>query len=166
MNRKLGNILSTCIALTLLALPMAAWAQPKVAITIKAEKEVTVTANGKQVKKKVTAKNFQPGEEIIYTVNYNNTGSEAAKDVKITDPIPAGTTYIPGSASEVGVLTFSIDNGKNYKKATLLTYEMKSADGKMQKKAATPDEYTDISWIIPSIAAGEKGSVHFRVKVK
>ncbi|NVN99367.1 MAG: DUF11 domain-containing protein [Geobacteraceae bacterium] len=166
MNGKIRNILATCVAIAMLALPLAAWAQPKVSISIKAEKEVTVTANGKQVKKKVTAKNFQPGEEIIYTVSYNNTGNEAAKDVKITDPIPAGTAYIPGSASEVGELTFSIDNGKNYKKATLLTYEMKSADGKMQKKAATPEEYTDISWVIPSIAAGEKGSVHFRVKVK
>ena len=39
-------------------------------------------------------------------------------------------------------------------------------DGKTQKRVATPEEYTDIRWTIPTIAAGEKGSVSFKVKVK
>lgn len=156
----------TVAAVMLVAMPLAAWAQPKVEISIKAEKEVTVTAKGKQVKRKIAAKGVQPGEEIIYTLNYSNSGTEAAKDVVISDPIPEGTAYLPGSASEVGELTFSIDKGKSFKKPTLLTYELKGGDGKVLKKVATPDDYTDIRWTIPSIPAGGKGSVSFRVKVK
>lgn len=153
-------------AIMVAAAPLAAWAQPKVAISIKAEKEVNVTAKGKQVKKRIAAKGVQPGEEIIYTLNYVNSGTEAAKDVVISDPIPAGTAYIPGSASDTDNLTFSIDKGKSFKKPTLLTYELKGSTGKMEKKVAAPEEYTDIRWTIPQVPAGGKGSVNFKVKVK
>lgn len=161
MKKRLSMILSTLVAATLLALPLAAWAQPKVAISIKAQKEVTVTVKGKQVKKKIAAKGFLPGEEIIYTLSYVNSGTEPATDVLITDPIPEGTSYLPGSASEVGDLTFSIDKGKTFKKPTLLTYEIKGV-----KKVASPEEYTDIRWTLPSVPPDTKGSVSFRVKVK
>lgn len=166
MNKRTSRILASIAAVALLALPLSAWAQPKVAISIKAEKEVTVTANGKQIKKKIAAKGFLPGEEIIYTLSYVNSGTEAAKDVLITDPIPEGTSFIPGSASDADKATYSINKGKSYSKPTLLTYEIKTADGKKQQKVAAPEEYTDIRWTIPSVAPGGKGSVSFRVKVK
>lgn len=156
----------TVAAFMLVALPLSAWAQPKVEISVKAEKEVTVSAKGKQVKKRIAAKGVQPGEELIYTLSYLNTGSEVAKDVVISDPIPAGTAYLPGSASELGEVAFSIDKGKSFKKPTLLTYEVKAGDGKVQKRVASPEDYTDIRWTIPSVPAGGKGSVSFRVKVK
>ncbi|MGH9119808.1 MAG: hypothetical protein ACRD0A_18625 [Acidimicrobiales bacterium] len=38
-----------------------------------------------------------PGDEIQYTLNYVNTGQDPADDSVATDPIPAGTTYVPGS---------------------------------------------------------------------
>ena len=161
-----SRITGFIIALVLVVLPLAAWAQPKVAISIKAEKEVVVSVNGKPVTKKIAAKGAKPGEEIIYTLSYANSGTEAAKDVVISDPIPEGTAYLPGSASEVGDLTFSIDKGKTFKKPTLLTYEIRGAGGKAEKRVATPEDYTDVRWTIPSIAAGEKGSVKFKVKVK
>ncbi|WP_224984283.1 DUF11 domain-containing protein [Geomonas agri] len=160
------SLIAATIALAVAAMPLAAWAQPKVSISIKAEKEVNVTAKGKQVKKRIAAKGVQPGDEIIYTLNYMNSGTEAAKDVVISDPIPAGTAYIPGSASDTADLTFSIDKGKSFKKPTLLTYELKGSTGKMEKKVAAPEEYTDIRWTIPQVPAGGKGSVSFKVKVK
>ena len=163
---KLANIIQTAAVAVLLALPLTAWGQPNVSISIKAEKEISVTSKGKQIKKRVAAKAIIPGEEIIYTLNYSNIGNETAKDVIITDPIPSGTSFIPGSATETGDLAFSIDNGKSFKKPTMLTYEMKGSDGKLQKKVAVPDEYTDIRWTIPSVPPGGKGSVSFRVKVK
>lgn len=166
MNTRRSIAGFTVAAFMLVAVPLAAWAQPKVEISIKAEKEVTVTAKGKQVKRRIAAKGIEPGEELIYTLNYANVGSEPAKDVVISDPIPAGTAYIPGSATETGEVAFSIDKGKTFKKPTLLTYEVKGKDGKVQKRVASPEDYTDIRWTIPSIAVGEKGSVSFTVKVK
>ena len=109
MKHSVKIILFLAAALMLPALSPEAWAQPKVNISITAEKEVIVTENGKKVKKLVEAKDVVPGEEIIYTLSYNNAGSEAAINVVISDPIPTGTSYIPGSASAMGELTFSID---------------------------------------------------------
>ena len=48
------------------------------------------------------------GEEITYTITYNNTGAGNAIDVVITDPIPTGATYIAGSASSGGTLAGAI----------------------------------------------------------
>lgn len=154
------------VALTLLALPLAAWAKPEVSITIKAEKEVVVTEEGKQVKKIVEAAEIFPGETIIYTLNYQNTGTEPASNVAITDPIPAGSVYSLGSASEIGEVTFSIDQGQSFKKPSLLTYEVTNTDGTKEKRVASPEEYTHIRWTLPPLAPGDQGSVSFQVKVQ
>ena len=39
----------------------------------------------------------QPGDIIQYSVNYVNSGQDGAVDLVSTDPIPAGTSYVPGS---------------------------------------------------------------------
>ena len=39
----------------------------------------------------------QPGDLIQYTMTVTNTGKDGAKNVVVTDPIPANTTYVPGT---------------------------------------------------------------------
>jgi len=38
-----------------------------------------------------------PGDVLEYTIAFVNTGQDGATNVVVTDPIPAGTTYVPGS---------------------------------------------------------------------
>ncbi|MEM6353304.1 MAG: DUF11 domain-containing protein, partial [Cyanobacteria bacterium P01_D01_bin.14] len=38
-----------------------------------------------------------PGDTLEYEITYTNTGNDAAVDVVVTDTIPDGTTYVPGS---------------------------------------------------------------------
>src|SRR5262245_9742348 len=45
----------------------------------------------------LTGANSLPGDTLEYTVNVTNTGQDAAGNVILTDPIPANTTYFPGS---------------------------------------------------------------------
>lgn len=40
---------------------------------------------------------LRPGDVIEYTVTTHNTGSDTGVDVVMTDPLPAGITYVPGS---------------------------------------------------------------------
>ncbi|HEY9667913.1 MAG TPA: hypothetical protein V6C91_13965, partial [Coleofasciculaceae cyanobacterium] len=42
---------------------------------------------------------LQSGDEIEYTVFFLSNGSQAVTDVRVCDPIPAGTTFIPDSFS-------------------------------------------------------------------
>ncbi len=42
---------------------------------------------------------IQPGDVIQYSMTVSNTGKDGAKNVVLTDPIPANTTYVPGTLS-------------------------------------------------------------------
>lgn len=149
-----------------LLFPAVALAAPQVQLSINAEKKVTVTENGEQVVKRVPAAEATPGERVIFTISYENAGDETATNVVVNDPIPEGTAYVPGSATDLGEVTFSIDGGKTYKKPSLLTYEVSNPDGTTEKRVATPEQYTHVRWQIPAIPAGEKGEVSFQVQVK
>jgi uncharacterized repeat protein (TIGR01451 family) len=153
--------------LALLLLPMGAIAKPLVSVSITAEKEVTVVKSGQKTTKKIAATRIDPGDIVIYTVNYINSGDEAATNAILDDPIPQGTVYLPGSAFGDGAeITFSIDSGKIYKKPSLLVYEVKNQNGSIEKRTASPEEYTHIRWIISRIDAGAKGTVGFQVRIK
>ncbi|NZA28519.1 DUF11 domain-containing protein [Luteimonas sp. SJ-92] len=43
-----------------------------------------------------------PGDELEYTVSFVNEGEDGALDVIVTDPIPANTSYVPGSLEILG----------------------------------------------------------------
>lgn len=49
--------------------------------------------------KQVSAASAKSGDEITYQILYHNTGSAEAKNLRITDVIPAGTQYVVGSAN-------------------------------------------------------------------
>jgi len=163
MHQK--RIFAIAIAVMLLA-PITAMAAPQVKIGIIAEKEVVVTENGQTVTKRVPATEAAPGETVIYTLTVANSGDEAATNVVVNDPIPEGTSYLPGSASNTELVTFSIDSGENFKKPSLLSYEITNPDGTREQRVASPEQYTHIRWQIPEIAPGASQELSFQVKVK
>jgi len=63
--------------------------------------KVTAKPNLKLVKSasSLTEGKAVPGEEITYTLAYSNPGDATARDTKITEDIPAGTTYVSSSPS-------------------------------------------------------------------
>jgi len=159
--------IAVAIGLIAMLLPLSATAKPLISVSITAEKEVTVSENGKKIMKKVPASNIDAGDVIFYTVNYVNSGDEPATNAVLDDPIPQGTSYIPGSAYGEGAdIIFSIDHGKGFKKPSLLTYQIKSRDGSVEKRTASSEEYTNIRWTIATIPAGARGKVGFQVRVK
>ena len=161
------NFVRVTIVLAGLLLPVTVFAKPLVSVSIKAEKEQTVVVKGEKVIKRVAAANVDPGDVIFYTLNFVNSGDEAATSAVIDDPIPNGTVYLPGSAfGKDAEITFSIDNGKSFKKPSLLVYELKGANGAKEKRTASPEEYTNIRWVIGKIDAGAKGTVGFQVRIK
>jgi len=158
---------SLMVVAVILLIPMIVVAKPLVSVSITAEKEISTVKDGQKITKKVAATRIDSGDIIFYTLNYINSGNEAATNVILDDPIPMGTTYLPESAFGVGAdITFSIDGGKNFKKPSLLVYEVKGHNGAVEKRTASPEEYTNIRWLINRIAAGAKGTVSFQVKIK
>ena len=165
MNRT--TILVTRLLSILVLLPSLALAEPQMSISIATSREVTETVNGAKVKKLVPAKQVASGDVLVYTLSYSNKGNEAATDAVIDNPVSSGMTYIDNSASGAGAeITFSIDGGRSYKKPSLLTYEIKQANGNVQKYTARPEEYTHIRWRIRQVPAGTGGTLGFSARVK
>lgn len=158
--------ISSMMVFSLVLLCSVAFAKPQVEIKIVAEKEMAVIKNGQKSTKMVPVKKIASGETVQYTISYKNSGKEAAKDVVINDPIPEGTTYIAGSATDKGKLTFSIDGGKTYNAAPLVTYEVVAEGNRKEKRVAGTDLYTHIRWVIDRVEPGGSGKVSFKVKVK
>ena len=160
--------IATTLLLALLLLPAAAMAAGKVDVKIQTGKLTVVSVGDKKVERAVAATKFQPGDTIVYTITYTNNSTEPVTDAAVNDPIPAGTAYIPDSARGEGAdITFSIDNGKTFQKPTILFYEVNSGAGKRERKVASPDQYTNVRWVLTStIPPKGSGKVSFRVKVK
>lgn len=159
----------TLAAITLLLMPFvssAALAKPLLQMNVLAEKEVKTVEAGKTVVKRVKADKSAPGETLIFTLSYKNTGDEKAVDVKLDNPLPAGTRYVADSAAGANTqISFSVDGGKTYAKPDQLTIEKVSV-GKKEKVKAQPGDYNAIRWVIAEIQPGQAGQVSFRAQVQ
>ncbi len=145
----------------------AAWAKPQMVISIATAKEVKETKNGITTTKLVTATSAASGETLHYTLTYHNKGDEDAVNAVVVDPVPAGTVYLINSATGRNAeIEYSADGGKTYAYPVKVSHEIRLTSGKVEKRIATPDDYTHIRWTIQKVPAGASGTVGFDVRVK
>ena len=106
-------------------------------------------------------------EMLDWTINSENTGGAAALDYKTVSRIPAGTTFVAGSAKTdaSAKVAYSIDSGKSY--AATPVVEEKQADGSIKKVAAPVSMYTNVryEWADP-LAPGGHVTASYKVRVK
>jgi uncharacterized repeat protein (TIGR01451 family) len=150
-------------------LPLAALAQQPSAgaLSLKTvvEKVVeTQAADGTTKTELVPAASAVPGDQVVYTVTFKNVSSQAADNIRITNPIPAEMQYVAETASGPGSdVLYSVDGGKTYGRANELY--VTDADG--TRRQAGPADYTHIRWVLKSpLAAGAQGSARFRATVR
>jgi uncharacterized repeat protein (TIGR01451 family) len=137
----------------------------QIEVTTIAETEVTETdAQGNETVKRTAAVSVIPGTEVIYTITAKNTGNEPASNIVVNNPVPANTAYVDGSAFGADtVITFSVDGGKSYGKASALT--VRDADG--NSRAARAEDYTHVRWTLQvELQPGQQAEVWYRARVK
>jgi len=142
--------------------------KPELVLTLLAQKEMTVKdQDGKPKTEWQEVQSTQPGDVLRYMIRYENKGKGEAKDATFVDPVPQGTIYIGESAEGEGAeITFSID-GKTFRQATLLTYQVRRADGTVTEHVATPEMYTHVQWKLSKpVPPGGTGSVSLKVVVR
>lgn len=88
-----------------------------------------------------------PGSTVAVTLTYTNTGNQTSGNVKLTDVLPAGLTYVASSAKWNG--TVLNDNGTGNPAG--ITYSVTGS----QSVTAT----------LASVAPGQSGTITFNVKV-
>ena len=109
----------------------------------------------------------RPGEILDWRITSANEGDAAARQYRTVGQIPQGTSFVAGSASaEYGaVVTYSIDNGKNFSPQP--TVEEKAADGTVKRVPAPASAYTQVryEWSDP-LAAGKSIAASYKVRVR
>ena len=161
------TLFKSILMISILVLAVPALAKPVLKINLKAEKEMVEQIDGKEVREIVPADEIFSGETIIYTLNVVNSGDQPATNVKVNDPIPKETALIIESVyGDDADITFSINDGKSYNKPTLLKYRMKNKDGTFDERVATPEQYTNIQWVLETVPAGSTRTVGFKALVK
>ncbi len=151
--------LSFCIFAAGLLMGQAALAQsPTVTSELRAQRVEMVA--GKAVFK--PASDGKPGEVLEYSSTYRNGGAVAVDKLQATIPVPAGTTFIAGSA-EPAQAQASTD-GSRFAPMPLLR-SVKQPDGSERKEPVPLAEYRALRWDVGTLAAGRSTVVSLRVRI-
>ena len=156
------------LSIPLLLMSLGLQAAPQVSLSVTAEREVQVTdANGQSHTELQPADDASPGDVLVYTLRYQNSGDEAARNVKLDNPIAEGNAYIGDSAWGAGAdIQFSIDGGQTFKKPAALTWAGSDGKGGKETRKATPEQYNAIRWVIGEIPPASSGEAGFRARIK
>jgi uncharacterized repeat protein (TIGR01451 family) len=154
-------------ALSLAGVSQAQQANTKLDLKTTAVKEVMVQEDGKITTTRVPVDKTHPGDVVVYTISYSNTGRGPVLNAVIADPLPSGVRYIADTAEgKDAEILFSVDNGQTWH-AYPVMMTFKKPDGSMETKPAAADNYTHIKWTIKKpVAPGQSGQVRFKVTVK
>lgn len=150
---------------TVLVLLTAGAAQANVELTAVAQTEITTTNEaGQEVTTLSPAGKVVPGDEVIYTINFVNSGTEPAADVVITNPIPQHMVFTQVEASPSGAdVSMSADGGTEYGTPRNLTIK----DAKGQPRPAKASDFTHVRWVFQEpLDPGAEGSVSFRAQLQ
>ncbi len=167
MEIQLCSCISGTLRLMLVALGLlcAVSAAAQVTLSNSVKKvENFVNEDGQVERQLVDALSVVPGDELRYTITFTNSGNEVVDggNVVITNPIPASTEYLDGTAFGAGTeIVFSTD-GESFATANELRVEEAGLEALTSAK-----DYTAIRWTYsPALKPGETGHVSFDVRLK
>ena len=153
------------MALVLVSFSTAAQEAGTIQIQTSADVEsIETDASGETVTRLEPASKVIPGDIVIYTVSFSNTGNEPAENVVITNPVPRHMEYVEGTAFGPGAdITFSIDGGQSWGTPDELV--VTAPDG--SQRPAQASDYTDIRWILRNeLQPGAQGFARFRTRLQ
>ncbi len=143
----------------------AATMQVKVSVL----QEVTRTGeNGQAVVERKPVGLVTPGTILAYTLHATNNSGNAVFDARIEDPIPDGTTLLPGSVDVDGLtITASIDGGESWKTFPVFVAAGKDSAGQPVYEQASAASYTHLRWFLDGpLPPGATKEVSFKVQVR
>ncbi|MFW2404166.1 MAG: hypothetical protein ACN4GT_05310 [Gammaproteobacteria bacterium] len=149
----------------LLTAGVNAAAQENLRLEHRAEQtEKFIDENGVEQVRLVEAGRVLPGEPVIFTVTYTNSGDEPAESITITNPVPEHMIYVDNSAAGDGAsIAYSVDGGKSFDAPQNLALTNK--EGTLRR--ATAADFTHVRWVIGSdVAPGDSGEVKFTAVVE
>ena len=110
-----------------------------------------------------------PGTDLVYTINFSNTGSVAARTLVIKDPIPANTDFKVGSVTTtLGTTGLTVVVAYSNNSGTTYVYTPVSAGG--GAPAGYDRNVTNVRWTftgnLSQTAPNNAGSVGFTARIR
>lgn len=156
----MNTFAATIVAIALASSSAAIQAEPSpVALVGDVKLEKTVTEGGKTRTEVSEPKVVVPGDRLLFTTRYTNSGKVAVTNFVVTNPLPPAVvlTHEPAQGYVV-----SVDGGKTWGPLTAA----RVADGKGGTRPATASDVTHLRWTIPTIAPAAAGMVQYRATVR
>ncbi|MBX3563611.1 MAG: DUF11 domain-containing protein [Sphingomonas sp.] len=100
-----------------------------------------------------------PGDRLVYQITVQNSGREAALNLVVANPVPAGLIYA-GAAAGSPEPELSVD-GVRFGTLSQLAVRSEGVS-----RPALPADVRAVRWRIASIAAGRKAHLSFRATLK
>ncbi len=157
-----SNWMTALASAALLALtPAMASAQPAQPIELKGDVKVSklVVENGKEKQVLSEPKVVVPGDRLVFSTSYRNNGSQVARNVVVTNPLPNGVMLAPEGADSHSV---SVDGGKTWGKLS----EMSVSNGTGAMRPAVAGDVTHVRWVLSEVAPGAEGKVTYNAIVR
>lgn len=129
-------------------------------VSILTVSRVVTGQDGKEAR--APAATAKPGDVLEYVAEYRNTGKAPAKKLEATLPIPAGTDYVPDSASPAGA-SASLDGTKF--EPVPLKRKVKQPDNKVVEQLVPYVEYRFIRWPPQDLGTGKSLKYSARAKM-
>ena len=118
------------------------------------------TADGKEALS--PADKAAPGDTLEYQTLHQNDGKSAIKSLVATLPLPAGISYLPGSAKPANAEA-SVD-GKVFAAIPLKT-TVQNAQGKLEERLVPYSDYRALRWALGELPADSQATVSARALV-
>jgi uncharacterized repeat protein (TIGR01451 family) len=151
--------IGTAVAITLLASTAMANGPLQVTSSIMAEQK-RAAADGTTRVTLVPARKVVPGDRVVFSLAYRNTGTQALGNVVIDNPVPKGIVYrAPAAGSPAPEV--SVD-GKSY--GALAALRVKASGGAL--RSAEPDDVSHVRWTLATLPAGAQGKLSFQAVLK
>ena len=150
--------------LVILALAAFGFAAPAFADGVKLESSVreeivTVDAKGERKVTLTEPTAVAPGDVVVISIAYENTGAEPVADIVISNPVPEHLRFI-GMRSGVGMV--SVDGGATF--GSLVDLKVGQAD--QTSRPATTADVTHVRWRFDQpLLPGASGAVAFAARL-
>lgn len=162
---KLNSYLSCSLLLGILAVSPSMAQQVGSVAAKPVEATLSVFHVGKNADGKealLPADKAAPGDTLEYQTVHKNNGQSVIKSLTATLPLPAGISYVAGSAKPANARA-SLD-GKVFAAIPLKTM-VKTAEGKLEERLVPYSEYRALQWALGELPANERVTVSARALV-
>jgi hypothetical protein len=99
---------------------------------------------------------------VEYSGKYHNAGAKPVEKLVATIPVPAGTTFVAGSAAPARAQAST--DGVRFAPMPLMR-SVKHADGTVRNEPVPVSDYRYVRWELGTLAAGADSTVTLRVQI-